>query len=438
LIEVLLLPEARLLSLNEILIFVFFNHNMTKAKIRFPLHYQILLALVAGFGFGYFLPDWTPYTDWAGIIFIRFLNMVVIPLIMCSIIIGVSSLSSGGNIGKITLKTVSFYLVTTIMAILTGFFLVSWIKPGEGLVLNLPENAESVNVSSESIGDILLNIVPKNIFEALSQGQLLPVIFFAFIFGYFITRIKKESQTTLRNFFESFLEVIMKITAFVIKLAPFGIFSIAAREIARQIQLGNDINEILQRLGLYVLVVVSGILIHGLITLSLILKFVARVNPFKHLKNMATPLITAFSTSSTNATLPVTMKAVEENDGVSPKIIDFTIPLGATVNMNGTALYECVAVIFIAQIYGVHLTFIQQILIIFTSLLAAIGAAGIPMAGLVMMVIILKTVGLPVESIGFILPVDRLLDMFRTALNTYGDTCAAVTIARSEGEKLKI
>jgi Na+/H+-dicarboxylate symporter len=153
---------------------------------------------------------------------------------------------------------------------------------------------------------------------------------------------------------------------------------------------------------------------------------------------MATPLVTAFSTSSTNATLPLTMKAVEENDGVSKKVIGFTIPLGATVNMNGTALYECVAVLFIAQVYGVHLTMVQQILVVFTSLLAAIGSAGIPMAGIVMMVVILKTVGLPLEGIGLILPVDRLLDMFRTSLNTYGDTCAAVIIAKSEGEELKI
>jgi Na+/H+-dicarboxylate symporter len=191
-------------------------------------------------------------------------------------------------------------------------------------------------------------------------------------------------------------------------------------------------------LGIYVLIVITGILFHGLITLSLILRFIGKVNPFKHLKNMATPLVTAFSTSSTNATLPLTMKAVEENDGVSKKVIGFTIPLGATVNMNGTALYECVAVLFIAQVYGVHLTMVQQILVVFTSLLAAIGSAGIPMAGIVMMVVILKTVGLPLEGIGLILPVDRLLDMFRTSLNTYGDTCAAVIIAKSEGEELKI
>lgn len=414
------------------------NIMNTFSKSKFPLHYQILLALVLGFFFGYFLPEWTNYTNWAGTIFLRILNMIVIPIILCSIIIGVSTLDKGESMGKITIKTIIFYLVTTTLAILTGFFLVTWFKPGTGIPLNMSASAENVDVSSDKIGDIIINIVPKNIFEALASGQLLPIIFFAFIFGFFMVKIKTEQQQFLRSFFESILEVIMRITVFVIKLAPYGVFSIASKEIARQVSLGNDVNELIQRLGIYVLVVVGGILFHGLVTLSLILRFVAGVNPLKHLKNMATPLITAFSTSSTNATLPVTMKAVEENDGVSKKIIGFTIPLGATINMNGTALYECVAVLFIAQVYGIELTITQQVLVVATSLLAAVGAAGIPMAGIVMMVIILKSVGLPIEGIGLILPVDRLLDMFRTSLNTYGDTCAAVVIARSEGENLKI
>lgn len=407
-------------------------------KKKVALHYQILIALILGFLFGYLLPEWTTYTGWAGTVFLRLLNLVVIPIILCSIILGVSSLNKGEHMGKITLKTVLFYLSTTTLAILTGFILVTWIAPGKGLPVNTTISAEGLNLSTEKISDILINIVPKNIFDALSQGQLLPIIFFAILFGYFMVKTDASHQLFLRNFFESTLEVIMKITIFIIKLAPIGIFSIAASEIARQVQLGNDVNELIRKLGLYALVVIIGILFHGLVTLSLILRFVSKVNPIKHLRNMATPLITAFSTSSTNATLPLTMKAVEENDGVSPKVVGFTIPLGATVNMNGTALYECVAVMFIAQVYGYELTLFQQILVIFTSLLAAVGAAGIPMAGLVMMVIILKAVGLPLEGIGLILPVDRILDMFRTSLNTYGDSCAAVVIARSEGEKLKI
>lgn len=407
-------------------------------KTKFPLHYQILLALILGFIFGYFLPSWTEYTNWAGVVFLRILNMIVIPIILCSIILGVSSLSKGESMGKLTLKTMLFYMVTTTLAILTGFFLVTLFEPGKGVPLNLGENTKNLNIGSEKIGDILINIVPKNIFGALAEGQLLPVIFFAFIFGYFMMKVKEEQTQILRKFFDAFLEVILKITVFVIKLAPYGVFSLASKEIARQVLLGNDVNELLVRLGWYVVIVIGGILFHGLITMSAVLYYIGKVNPFKHLRNMATPLITAFSTSSTNATLPITMKAVEENDGVSKKIVGFTIPLGATINMNGTALYECVAVLFIAQVYGIELEMWQQVLVIFTSLLAAIGAAGIPMAGIVMMVIILKAVGLPLEGIGLILPVDRLLDMFRTALNTYGDTCAAVVIARTEGEELKI
>jgi Na+/H+-dicarboxylate symporter len=181
-----------------------------------------------------------------------------------------------------------------------------------------------------------------------------------------------------------------------------------------------------------------GLLIHGLITLPLSVKLLGKASPLKHLKNMATPLLTAFSTSSSNATLPLTMKAVEDEDGVSNKVASFTLPLGATVNMNGTALYECVAVMFIAQAYGIDLSFGQQLIIIFTALLAAIGSAGIPMAGLVMMVVVLKAVGLPLEGIGLILAVDRILDMFRTTINVYGDTCCAVIIAKSEGETLNV
>jgi Na+/H+-dicarboxylate symporter len=234
------------------------------------------------------------------------------------------------------------------------------------------------------------------------------------------------------------LDVIMKITLFIIKFTPLGIFSITAKVISQQVLLGNDITELISRLGLYFVTVLAGLFFHGLVTLPLSVRLLGRANPIRHFRNMATPLLTAFSTSSSNATLPLTMEAVEDNDGVSNKIASFTLPLGATINMNGTALYECVAVIFIAQAYGIDLTFGQQMIIIFTALLAAIGAAGIPMAGLVMMAVVLKAVGLPLEGIGLILAVDRILDMFRTTINVYGDTCGAVIIAKSEGEILKV
>lgn len=411
---------------------------MAKSKFSLPLHYQIIITLIAGGFFGYYFPSATHYTNWIGEIFLRGLNMIIIPLILCSITTGVASVGSSGNLGRLGLKTMSYYVFSTLMAIITGFVLVRAIKPGVGADLGFKVPVNDLSAISDNFGQTLIKIVPTNIFEALMQGQMLSIIFFAILFGYFITRIDDKPQQLIMNFFNAALDVIMKITLFIIKFTPLGIFSITAKVIAQQVQMGNEISEVISRLGLYFITVLLGLLIHGFITLPLSVRILGRANPIKHFKNMATPLLTAFSTSSSNATLPLTMEAVEDNDGVSNKIASFTLPLGATVNMNGTALYECVAVIFIAQAYGVDLTFAQQLVVIFTALLAAIGSAGIPMAGLVMMTIVLKAVGLPLEGIGLILAVDRILDMFRTTINVYGDTCCAVIVAKSEGEKLKI
>jgi proton glutamate symport protein len=411
---------------------------MTRLRFSIPLHFQIIIMLLAGGFFGYFFPDNTKYINWIGEIFLRALNMIIIPLILFSITTGVASVGSSGNLGRLGLKTMGYYILSTLAAIVTGFMLVTTIKPGVGAELGFKVPVENISAVSDSFGTTLIKIVPSNIFEALMQGQMLSIIFFAILFGFFITRINEKPQILLIDVFNAALDVIMKITLFIIKFTPLGIFSITAKVIAQQVLIGNEISEVITRLGLYFITVLLGLFIHGLITLPLSVKLLGRVNPIKHFKNMATPLLTAFSTSSSNATLPLTMEAVEVKDGVSNKIASFTLPLGATVNMNGTALYECVAVIFIAQAYGIELTFGQQLIVIFTALLAAIGAAGIPMAGLVMMTVVLKAVGLPLEGIGLILAVDRILDMFRTTINVYGDTCAAVIIAKSEGEKLNI
>lgn len=411
---------------------------MRKQKLRFPLHYQIIVALVAGGFFGYYFPSASEYTNWIGEIFLRGLNMIIIPLITCSIITGVASVGSGGNLGRLGLKTFGYYVISTLAAILTGFFFVSVIRPGVGADLGFNIPVENISAASDNFGKTLIKIVPNNIFEAMMQGQMLSIIFFAVLFGYFITRVSNKPRIFMLDFFHAALEVIMKITLFVIKFTPLGIFSITAKVIAGQVIAGNNISEIITRLGLYVVTVMAALLFHAFITLPLSVKLIGKAKPVKHLKNVITPLLTAFSTSSSNATLPLTMEAVEINDGVSNKIASFTLPLGATINMNGTALYECVAVMFIAQAYGVELTMAQQLVVVFTALLSAIGAAGIPMAGLVMMAVVLKAVGLPLEGIGLILAVDRILDMFRTSVNVYGDTCCAVIIAKSEGEDLNI
>lgn len=411
---------------------------MKTSKFSIPLHFQILLMLIAGGFFGYFFHSATGYTNWMGEIFLRALNMIIIPLILCSITTGVSSAGGAENLGRLGMKTMGFYILSTFAAILTGFILVRLINPGIGADLGFKVPVEDISSVSGSFGSTLIKIIPSNIFEAMMKGEMLSIIFFSILSGYFITKVAERPRLLISDFLNAALEVIMKITLFIIRFTPLGIFSITAKVIAQQVQMGNQISEVISRLGLYFLTVLAGLLIHGFITLPLTLKLLGRVNPFKHLKNMTTPLLTAFSTSSSNATLPLTMEAVEIEDGVSNKIASFTLPLGATVNMNGTALYECVAVVFIAQAYGIELTFIQQIIVIITALLAAIGSAGIPMAGMVMMTIVLKAVGLPLEGIGLILAVDRILDMFRTTINVYGDTCCAVIIAKSEGEKLNI
>jgi len=401
---------------------------------KFPLHYQIFLALFFGILFGIFFPSHVKYVNWMGEVFIRALKMIIIPLILSSIISGVTSIGNAENLGRLGLKTFSYYIITSLIAILTGLLLVNIIKPGVNVDLGFSQNVEGLNIVPESFGQILIKVIPTNIFQSFVDNSMLSVIFFAILFGFFITQIQEKSKNVLTGFFDGVFEVMMKITFFIIRFAPLGVFGIVALQVS---QSGN-IGDLARSMGKYMFVVLLGLAVHGIIILPLITRYIGKVNPLKHFRNMTNPLLTAWSTSSSSATLPLTMQAVEENDGVSNKISSFTLPLGATVNMNGTALYECVAAMFIAQAYGIDLTFGQQVIIVFTSLLASIGAAGIPMAGLVMITVILSAVGLPLEGVGLILSVDRVLDMFRTAINVWGDTCGAVIIAKSEGEILKI
>ena len=407
---------------------------MKLPKLRIDLHWQILIALVLSVFYGVFFKDHIHYVSWIGVLFLRALNMTIIPLVLSSIISGVANIGSAENLGKLGLKTFGFYIITSLLAILTGQFLVNVLKPGVGVDLNLAQEAGPAGTVS-SIWNTLLEIIPSNVFGALSNnGSMLAVIFFAILFGYFITRVGDRHSQVLKELFTAIFEVMMKITLVIIRFAPLGIFGLVAEKISQQ----DNLIALMQSMGFYMIIVLFGIAFHLLVTFSLILKFTGGIHPWRHLKAMRTPLITAFSTASSNATLPLTMEAVEDKAGVSNKISAFVLPLGATVNMNGTALYECVAVIFIAQAYGIDLSFMQQATIALTALLAAIGSAGIPMAGLVMMTLILNAVGLPLEGIGLILAVDRILDMFRTMLNVYGDTCGAVIIAKSEGETLKV
>lgn len=403
--------------------------------LKIKLHWQILIALVLAVLFGYYVPQGIVYTEWMGTLFLTALKMVIVPLILSSIISGVTSMGGGKNLGRLGGKTILYYVCTSLLAIVTGLLLVNIIRPGVGVEMGFTKEVVDLTDKAGSVKDILLRIIPSNIFSSMAEGDILPIIFFAIILGVFISQVESKYSTLLTTFFEGLFEVMMKMTMFIIKFTPLGIFGIVSREVQHNAdQLGN----LAGSMAIYMLTVVLALSIHAFITLPLILRFVAKVKPAKHLKNMMTPLLTAFSTASSSATLPLTMEAVEYKSGVSNKISSFTLPLGATINMDGTALYECIAAMFIAQVYGVELHILEQLLIVVTALLASIGAAGIPMAGLVMLTVVLTAAGLPLEGIGLILAVDLPLDMARTTVNVWSDSCGAVTVARSENETTNI
>ena len=403
---------------------------------KIELHWQILIAIVLAVLFGLYFSNLIDYVSWMGSIFIRSLKMIVAPLILTSIASGVANIGSAGNLGKLGLKTMTYYMVTSVFAISTGLLMVNMIQPGVGANLGLVQEVEGLSSSANSFVDIIINIIPENIFAAFVNNQMLSIIFFALLIGFFISKLGERNKIFLLNTVNSGFELMMKITTFIIKFTPYGVFGIVASTVADQAGDSAVLVEISKRLGLYMLTVIFALIIHSMIILPLLLKYFGKINPLTHAKAMSIPLLTAFSTSSSSATLPLTMEAIEKKAGVSNKVTSFVLPIGATINMDGTALYECIAVMFIAQAYGVELGLVEQIIVVATSLLASIGAAGIPMAGLVMITVVLTAVGLPLEGIGLILAVDRILDMFRTTVNVWSDSCGALLIAKTEGETL--
>ncbi len=402
---------------------------------KIALHWQILAALILSVLFGYFFTEQVDYVTWMGDLFLRALQMIIAPLIFSSIVSGVLGLGSAQNLGRMSAKTFGYYLVTSLIAAVIGLLVVNIFRPGVGADLGLTEEAVELEAGASTFGDTLMNIVPTNIFQALAETDMLSIIFFAILFGFFATRIGARYKNPLEKGFNGVFEVMMRITMFIIRFAPLGIFGIVSGIVAEQ---AHDLVNIFSRMGVYMLAVILALLFHSFVILPLLLKYIGGVNPRLHIKAMSVPLLTAFTTSSSSATLPLAMEAVEQKSGVSKKVTSFVLPLGATVNMNGTALYECVSVLFIAQAYGIDLSLIQQVIVVMTALLASIGAAGIPMAGLVVITIILSVLGLPLEGVGLILAVERILDMFRTSVNVWSDTCGAVIIAKSEGEELKV
>ncbi len=401
---------------------------------KIKLHWQILIALALSIVFGYFFTDHVGYVTWMGDVFLRALQMIIAPLILSAIVSGVLNLGSTRNLGRMGAKTIGYYLVTGLIASTIGITAVNIIRPGVGTDIAL-EKEMLLEADTATLGQTLLEIIPTNIFQALAETDMLSIIFFAFLFGFFASRLGPTYKAPLEKAFNAVFEVMMRITMFVIRFAPLGIFGLVSGIVAEQ---ADDLAGVFSSMGMYMFTVIIALLFHSFVILPLLMINLGGINPGKHFRAMSVPLLTAFTTSSSSATLPLTMKAVEENSGVSKKTSSFVLPLGATINMDGTALYECVSVLFIAQIYGMDLSVIQQVIVVFTALLASIGAAGIPMAGLVVITIIMSVLGMPLEGIGLILAVERILDMFRTSVNIWSDTCGAVIIAKSEGETLKV
>lgn len=417
--------------------------------LKLELHWQILIALVlAG------VAGWASGTEaslfgqvrliaiyeFIGTLFINALKMLIVPLIASSIIVGVAGIGSSGNLGRLGGKTLLFYATTTLAAILVGLVLVNLIQPGivdgepaqELLALDADTDDIKARVGGKGAGDVVqifLRMVPTNIIDAAANGEMLAIIFFSLLFGYFMTQLGQDTAEPLYTFWQAVFQVMMRMTEWVMKFAPLGVFGLVAAVVAKT---GfGAAGPLLVFAG----TVALALLVHALITIPLLVRSVAKVNPVRMFQAMAPALMTAFSTASSSATLPVTMDCVERRAGVSNKISSFVLPLGATVNMNGTALYECVAAIFIAQAYGLDLSFGVQFSIVLIALVTSIGVAGIPSASLVAIAIILAAVGLPVEAIGVLLVFDRILDMLRTSINVLGDSTCAIIVARLEGEE---
>ncbi len=417
---------------------------MPRLRIRLDLPTQILLGLVLGAVFGiignrFGWSGWIlAYVKPVGTAFIRLISLVVVPLVLASLIVGAASLGDPRKLGRVGLKTIVYYLLTTAFSIALGLLLANSIRPGAGLPESVKNQllanfggqldvAVGRAVERPSMIETLLNIIPTNPAQSLAEGTMLQIIFFAILVGVAISLTPRERTGTFLSFFEGLNEVMIQIVHLVIRLAPYGVFALIASVVA---SFGFHI---LLSLVKYALVTIAGLLILNFFYPPIVRLF-AGMKPSQFLRGIRPAQLIAFSTSSSSATLPVTIQCSTENLGVPLDIASFVLPLGATINMNGTALYQGVSAVFIAQVYGMQLTVVDQLTIVLTATLAAIGTAGAPGVGMLMLVIVLKQVGIPLEGIALILGVERILDMFRTAINITGDASAAVVVAASEGE----
>lgn len=418
------------------------------------LHWQIIIGLILGLiwgllsslvGFNEFTSNYIrPFGD----IFITLLQLIAVPLVLASLVVGVTSLNDMTKLSRMGGKTVGIYMITTVFAISIGLACVNIIQPGK----TLPEETrtslmESYGESVESRGDaaqelldqsplqFVVDIVPENFFAAASDnGNMLQIVFVAVLLGIGIVQIPLQKSQVLINVFEALNDVIIKIVDLIMMLAPYGVFALMAVVIIDLA--GDDIGQaliLLKALGWYCLAVIIGLLIHVIFVYSSLFKLFSKMKLMDFFKAIQPAVLLGFSTSSSVATLPVTMERVEKNLGVEEEVASFVLPVGATINMDGTSLYQAVAAVFIAQALGMDLSIAQQLTIVLTATLASIGAAGVPGAGIIMLVIVLQAIQVPVEGIALILGVDRILDMLRTAVNVTGDAAVSVVVAYTEG-----
>ncbi len=420
---------------------------------RLPLHWKIIIGLILGLlygilsaamGWSAFTEDWiTPFGD----IFLNLLKVIAVPLVLGSLIMGVASLSDVKKLSRIGGRTIAIYIITTTVSVTIGLVMVNLLEPGTGVPQSLQEqlqaayqsDAESDMEMAETAKErgplqVFVDMTPDNIFGALSNnGRMLQVVFFSLLFGIALVLIPADKGKPLVDFFGGLTAVIIQIVHMIMVVAPIGVFALIAKTIN---QVARDdlsaVGELLGALGFYCMVVLIGLLIHGIVTYPLLLKIFSDMKIIRFFRGIAPAQLLAFSSSSSGATLPVTMDVSERNLGVSKEVSSFVLPLGATINMDGTALYQAVAAVFIAQALGLGLDMTAQLQIVLTAVLASIGTAAVPGAGIIMLIIILETIGVPAAGIALILGVDRILDMCRTAVNVTGDAAVATSVDAME------